>query len=319
MHRLNHLKQVPSPILLFAVLLARPCPGSVGWSELRGEGFLVRFRDADRALAGVLLADLTAWRTEVVRKLGEAPGDPVTVYLASSEGEFRELTGGRVPHWGGGCAFPSEGLIVLKKLPGQSDVLLRTARHEISHLVLHRIVSGRVPVWFDEGVAMWTAQEWRLRESFEIIHVVLFGGLIPLGEIDEVLGFSSPKAHLAYTESLLAVTYLIRLGGSDAVGRVVEELSAGAAFDVALYRVTGYTPRRFEETWSDYVRGRFSAAALMMTPEALWFYLALLFLVAYLCVRLRNRGVVRRWDEEDPEKALPDRLRLKVHRRRERP
>ena len=305
-------------ILFFALLRPFPLFGE-GWSELRADDSLLRFRAADRALAGVLLSDLTAARGEVARKLGGISGVPITVYLAPSEGAFRDLTRGRIPHWGVGCAFPEAGVIVLRKLPGQSDELLRVARHEISHVLLHHAAPGRVPVWFDEGVAMWAAQQWRLRQSVEVFYAILSGGLVPLGEIDGVLAFSSPRAHLAYTESLLALTYLIHLGGEDAVARIVEEMASGTSFEIALYRVTGYTPRQFERTWMEYVRGRFSLTALLVGPEAIWLYLSLLLLGAYVAVRIRNRRLMQRWEREDPADALPLRLRLQVHRREERP
>jgi hypothetical protein len=307
-------------LLAFCIAFFPPFSLSAGeWSEFQRDGFLLRFREPDRALAEALLIDLVAGRAEVARRLGGIVEIPMAVYLAASEGEFQALTQGRIPHWGVGCAFPEEGIVVLRKLPGRPDELLRTARHEICHVLLHHAVPGRVPVWFNEGVAMWAAQEWRFRQSTEVFYAMFSGGLVPLAEIDRVLSFSSPRARLAYTESLLAVIYLIHLGGPDAVGGIVSELTSGTSFEVALYRVTEYTPRRFEKSWADYVRGRFSLTSLLIAPEALWFYLALLFLAVYAAVRIRNRRVVQRWEAEDPADGLPLRLRLQVHRREERP
>ncbi len=306
-------------VLIFCLVIFLPFSLSAqGWSEHRADGLLLRFQEPDRALAGALLGDLIAGRAEIARRLGGVAQVPIAVYLAPSEEVFRALTGGRIPHWGVGCAFPEAGIVVLRKLPGQPDALLLTARHEICHILLHHAVPGRVPVWFNEGVAMWGAQEWRLRQSAEVFYAMFSGGLVPLSEIEDVLSFSSSRAHLAYTESLLAVVYLIHLGGPDAVGRMIADLSSGTPFDVALYRVTGYTPRRFEKMWADYVWGRFSLISLMIAPEALWFYLALLFLAAYVAVRYRNRRTVRRWEDEGPAEVLPLRLRLQVHRREDR-
>ena len=305
--------------LLFCIALACPSwSAEEAWSELQSEGLLLRFRESDRALAGTLLGDLIAGRAVIARKLGWDGKAPVTAYLAPTEAEFGRLTQGRIPHWGIACAFPESGILVLRKLPGQSEELLRTARHEMAHILLHR-AAGRVPVWFNEGVAMWAAGEWRLQQSAEVFWAVLSDGVIPLSDIDRVLQFSSHRAHLAYTESILAVTYLIHLGGSDAVAGVVSEMAQGAPFDVALYRVTGYPLRRFEQAWGDYVRGRFSLKTLLISPEVFWFYLALLFLAAYVGVRIRNRRMLRQWETEDPTDALPLRLRLQVRRREDQP
>ena len=210
-------------------------------------------------------------------------------------------------------------MIVLRRLPGQQAELVRTARHEISHILLHDLVPTGVPVWFNEGTAMWAAQEWRLQQSAEVFYAVILGGLVPLADIDEVLDFSSSRANLAYTESLLAVLFLIHKGGQDAVAHMVESLAGGAAFDVALFRVTGDPPERFEQAWMAYVRGRFSLAAMVTSVEAFWLYMTTLVVVVFCLVRRRNMQTVARWEHEDPAQALPLRLRLQVHRREDGP
>ena len=237
------------------------------WSAFREHDLTLRFRPPDSSLSRVLLADLVAGQAEIGRTLGGISGVAMTVFLAPSERAFGELTRGRIPHWGVGCAFPDARVIVLRKLPGQSDELLQVARHEISHVLLHQAVPGRVPVWFDEGVAMWVSHAWRLRQSADVFYAVLTDGLLPLPEIDRVLQFASPKAHLAYTQSLLGVTFLIHTGGTDAVARMVSDLAAGTPFDVALYRTTGLTPKAFEEQWRRYVLGRFSVTAVLISQH----------------------------------------------------
>ena len=307
-------------LVAMLVLLASPAITlAEGWSELGETGLLLRFRDADRPLAETLLDDLTAGRDEIAGLLGVEQEGAITVYLAPSEADFSRLTGGRIPHWGIGCAFPESGFVVLRKRPGQSAELLQTARHEIAHILLHRAAPRGFPVWFGEGVAMWASREWRLRQSAQAMLAVISGGLVPLAEIDSVLSFASPEADLAYTESLLAVTFLIHEGGRGAVAEIVVELAERTSFAVALYRVTGLTPNRFEAAFFEYVRGRFGLTSILTAPEALWFYIALLFVFSYLGVRYRNRVRTREWEAEDPAEGLPLRLRLQVFRRKGEP
>ena len=303
-----------SLLICLAVIL----PSSLfagGWAELQAPGLVLRFHDSDRASVGQLIDELSKGRQEVARHLGGGDGIGLTVYLTSSETAFREVTGGRIPHWGIGCAFPAERTIVLRKMPGQHEALLQTARHEISHILLYHLVSGRIPVWFNEGVAMWVAREWRLRQSAEVFYALFSGGLVPLDEIDEVLGFSSARANLAYTESLLAITYLIQLGGEEAVPRMVALLRKGDSFEQALQGTTGLSSAGFERHWKGYVSRRFSAGALMVTAQALWFYMTILVVAVYFGVRIRNRRRMREWETEDPVDSLPLNLRLKVSRR----
>ena len=249
-------------------------------------------------------------RNEIRRKLGGAPEIPIAVYLAPNEAVFRELTHGRLPHWSAGVAFLESRTIVLQ---ASADNLLQVARHEFAHIFLHAIAPSRVPVWFHEGVAMWASHEWRLRQSAAVFYAVFSENLIPLSEIDEVLSFPSAKADLAYTESLLAVSFLIRLGGPNAVVVMLSELEADAPFEVALFRVTGETPREFERRWRDDVQARYSLMTLLFSPDLIWLYLTLLLLLAYICVRLRNRATLRRWEAEDAAEELT--LQLRVYRR----
>ena len=58
------------------------------------------------------MPDLDSSLAEVSTRLGGEPGD-VTVYLTANETEFRELSGGRLPHWGVGYALPDRGVILL--------------------------------------------------------------------------------------------------------------------------------------------------------------------------------------------------------------
>ena len=301
------------PLIWAVFLLCRPV-AAAGWERLEREGLTLRFQDIDRERAGVLLDELISSRSEVARKLGGGNEVPIIVYVAGSQALFQTVTRGLIPHWGAGCAFPAERIAVLRLLPGQREQVLKTARHEISHILLHQLARSRVPRWFDEGVAMWAAQEWRLRESTELSYAIFSGGLVPLGEIEGVLGFSSSKARLAYTESLLAVLYLIHLGGPGAVAQIVQSLGAGVSFDVALYRITGLTPRKFEREWAEYAEGRFSMTAMLTSAGALWFYVTLLVIGVFVGVRIRNRRIIEQWDEESPEDALPLRLRLRVRR-----
>jgi hypothetical protein len=130
-----------------------------------------------------------------------------------------------------------------------------------------------------------------------------------------VLAFPSTKADMAYVESLLGVIFLIHLGGPNAGVVMLSELEAGAPFEVALFRVTGETPREFERLFRNNVEGRFGLVTLLFSPDLIWLYLVLLLFLAYAGVRLRNRAILRRWETEDSEEGLPLKLRLRVHRR----
>lgn len=284
------------------------------WHVFESDDLTLKVARSDTARGEDLLRDLVVARNEIRRKLGGAPSVAMVVYVAPSKDGFHELTQGRLPHWSAGVAFPRLRTIVLD---AQVDNLHQVAQHEFAHVLLHNIVPGRVPVWFNEGVAMWASHEWRLRQSAAVFYAIFSDGLIPLSEIDDVLEFSSAKADMAYVESLLAVIFLIHLGGPNAVVVMLSELAADVPFEVALFRVTGETPREFERLFRTNVEGRFGLATLLFSPDLLWLYLVLLLFLAYVGVRLRNRAILRRWETEDSTEELPLKLQLQVLRRKD--
>ena len=298
--------------LLFLLFFRLPVSNAAEWQVLERDGLVLHVAYNDTSKAQSFLRELVIARDEMRRKLGGAPDIPIMVYLAHSEHVFEELTRGQLPHWSAGVAFPQSRTIVLKS---RVDNLMMVAQHEFAHVLLHAIVPERVPVWFNEGVAMWASHEWRLRQSAAVFYAIFSDGLIPLSDIDDVLAFPSAKADMAYTESLLAVTFLIHLGGPNAVVAMLSELQAGAPFEVALFRVTGEIPREFEKRWREDVQGRFGLMTLLFSPDLIWLYLTLLVILAYVGVRLRNRATLRRWEAEDPTEGLPMKLRLQVYRR----
>ena len=283
------------------------------WQSAERNQLTLKHQLSDSVQVSRLLDELILQREVVRKKLGHIPATPLTVYLAPSQKAFDELTRGRLPHWSAAVAMPASRTIVLKA--GGFDRRIQIIQHELSHVLLHAAVGQRVPVWFNEGVAMWASHEWRFEHSASVLYAVFAGGLIPLDEIDAVLQFSSVKADLAYTESLLAVLYIIRLGGENAIVAMISELSHDAPFDVALFRVTQKTPYEFEQAWQDYVANRFGLTAVLVSPDSLWGYLVLLFLMAYIAVRWRNKAKLRQWEEEERFEEL----QLKVYRSEDEP
>lgn len=299
----------PTRLILWVALcfLLSGAPAQA-WQQATRSGLTLYHQLPDTAAAHRFLDVLILQREVVRKKLGHIPATPMTVYLAPSQRAFDALTQGRLPHWSAAVAMPVARIIVLKA--GAFERRLQTIQHEMSHVLLYAAVGKHVPVWFNEGVAMWASHEWRLTHTASVFYAVFSGGLIPLSDIDTVLQFPSVKADLAYTESLLAVLYIIRLGGENGIVAMIGELSHGAPFEVALFRVTQKTPYEFERAWQDYVSGRFGLAALLVSPDSLWGYLVLLFLAVYVAVKMRNRAKLRRWEQEEREE---DALLLKVH------
>ena len=296
------MNRLLSALAVCLVYLVSPASASEGWEQLESDHASVRFRPPDRLLADRVRQDVENGYRHVCRNLRLRADLRITVYLAPSGAEFDALTAGAVPDWGVGCALPGRRTIVLRRVPGAPQNLRETVFHEVSHLLLRSGAGDlSVPTWFDEGVAMWNASEWRWGQSYEMAFAALWGGLIPLHNVDDVLAFASPKARLAYAESFFAVSHLVDLAGPDAPARLLEEMGAGRAFEEAFARTAGATPEEFETRWKKEAHERFGPVALLSASLDFWLLVTALFLTAYVATRLRNRRTIRRWEAEEAE------------------
>lgn len=290
-------------VLAFTV---SPASASEAWEQLESDHASVRFRPPDRSLADHVRHDVEDGYGHVFRNLGLRADLRITVYLASSGAEFDALTAGSVPDWGVGCALPSHRTIILRKVPGAPQNLRETIFHEVSHLLLRSATGDRaVPTWFDEGVAMWNASEWGWSQSYEMASAALWGSLIPLHDVDDVLTFASPKARLAYAESFSAVSHLVGLAGPDAIARLLTEMRAGQGFEEAFVRAVGATQEGFEARWRKEAQERFGPIALLSGSFDFWLVVTALFLAAYVATKLRNRRRVRQWEAEEAGSVRP--------------
>jgi len=317
--------RVSSRVLLWGSLLlfgrAEVIADGGRWFERETDSLTLIVPVADSAGARALLDTLVVLQADVARQLGDIPIPKTKVYVVRSVRDFDTLTHHRIPHWGAGVAYPKARTIVLNHRPGQTESLLKTARHEFSHILLHhgtRESDVRIPVWFNEGLAMWVAREWRLQQSFDVTAAALQNGLVPLREIDAVLGFGATRAQLAYDQSYLAIVFILSLEGEGVVPDLVMDLREGVDFDVAVYRRTGLVSEAFEAAYATFVEDRFGLRALLTSEEALWLYIVGLLCLVWLGVRVRNRQTLARWEESDPLDGLPLRLRAKIQRERER-
>ena len=290
--------------VLLVLLLASP---GFCWETLHSDHAEILFQDRYRVAAEkVAMMTETAYLT-VTDALGLEPAGGVRVYLSASEEDFEVLTRGMIPEWGVACAFPARATVVLR-YPIRGDRRLEEIlTHEMTHVVLGGALGTyRPPRWFDEGLAVWLSGEWKLRQTVNISWAVLTRNVIPLREIDHVLSFPSSKARQAYTESSLAVEYLVQVGGMEALSEVVRWMASGTTFDGALRAAIGHSHTEFERGWGAYLRKRFGLISLLWERTNVWVLILALSVIAYIAIKLRNRKILKEWEEEEEEMYLEE-------------
>lgn len=232
--------------------------------------------------------------------LGAAP-ERVRLVVCSDHDEFNRLVAEvKGPEWAAGLALPQEGLILLrspKLLLDPNQYRLLTI-HELTHLYLAAALRHREhPLWLEEGLAMYAADEGGLGRAAAMTRGVLGKGLIPFADLEAEYPVSEEQVELAYAQSYYFVAWLLNQYGPEVLRQVVAQLARGRETTQAFYVATGQGLATLESRFGEEMTNRFSWLALLTAGGSLW---ALVSLGAGLGLVLRRRAQKRRLQ------AMPD-------------
>jgi len=240
---------------------------------------------------------------ELANKLTLKIRRPVDVFLCPTQDIFNQLTGNFIPDWGEGVADPVRGVIILKSpsLADNQNRLPKLVRHELTHILIGQAVANPqiLPKWFNEGMAIYCSADEAFTAGEAISKALISDSIIPLDEIDEVLQFHRAKAQLAYEESFSFTLYLIEQYGLDRIVRLIQASSSGKSFDQLFEEVFGLDIFDVELEWYDHIAEKYRWRFLLNFETYLWIFILLLFILVFVAIRLRNRRLMKKWEEED--------------------
>ena len=262
-----------------------------------GRPVIFRHAPADSSIVALLAERAGAFMPAPVVPL-DLPADTIEVVIATTEGEFSEMTGGRAPDWGLAVAFPQLRLVVMRSPRITGDVDVDPAivlRHELAHVYLG-VALGQgedaVPRWFHEGFAALYAEEWRWVDPYRLAWARITGTLVPLaglGRSFPVIGDPS----VAYVQAMAAVRGLERRGGAAGLGQLITRMREGATFDQALRGTYGLTLEQYYAEWESELGRQYGWTVALTGQEGLWVFLAVVVIGLYW---LRRRGIQRKID-----------------------
>lgn len=165
----------------------------------------------------------------------------------------------------------------------------RTLRHELAHLVLHDAVRVPLPLWFEEGYAVYAAGEWDVMDALSLNYAVVGGATPGLDSLNRALRGHPAGISTAYALSASAVIELARRNPSRDLTPLIQRLESGMVFDSALQATTGLTTENFDEAWQRGIRKRYSLFTWLAAGGA-WALLALTLMVGTWWRRRMDRG-----------------------------
>ncbi len=195
---------------------------------------------------GELLDALERARDSVESSLGLASRRLVSVVVYEGDQYERATT---APHW---ATASYDGKIrlsleALDRMGAESEDVLT---HEYSHALVHELVGGRLPPWFNEGLANnVTARRYDPRQLERMLRGARLFSVDELSSSFTALPVED--AERAYHQSYWMTRNLIEESGWGAVQDLLLFLAdrPDAAFEDAFIDVYGETPDRYLDRW----------------------------------------------------------------------
>lgn len=295
------------PAIILFLLFCMPA-ATLAAMDLRMENdrFVIRYAAADERLAAELERESLRIRERIIADIGVDFAEKTEIRLCPTLEAFREAQPGRawLPLWAAGVAYPAENVIVLRSpraVKGSRIDVVDLFAHEFSHIALGRALAGvTVPVWLNEGLAIYEAREWTFSRISVLTQASLMDRLIPLRVLTLSFPAEEGPADLAYAESFMFISFLINKVGREAFQRLIRDYTRYGDLEGALRRGTGMNIADLEERWLVYLKLRVSWIPIITSVSTLWFMASLVFVYGYA---RKKRQAKRRLKEMEEEEA----------------
>ena len=270
--------------------------------------FTLSYHPDDERYAGRTINAILLSENRLAEQFGLVGFRGARVIIAWDTDHFESLSGGGFPHWGAALARPADNLIVMKS-PRWSTVdedPTGTIMHEMVHLATGRLVGdNRLPVWLSEGIAVEESGEIRQNGSTLTMATALGSGtMMDLWDLENLFGFSSEQAQLAYLQAESAVIFFKERYGRFTLIQLMLRMGEGVPFEQAFDEVTGGGWYGFNDEWHDWARDRFGGYLVQDIGNWVWGFILMLAIGVWSVRKWRSRQILKRWEEEERLKQL---------------
>jgi len=212
--------------------------------------FNLRYDDSVKQSSGFdIRRVLREARQDVGRDFRYRPQHKIVVLLYSKEafGKVRESA----PEWASGIY---DGKIRIPVPESQQDLrsVKKTVVHEYTHAVVHELSQGRIPHWFNEGLAEYQAAKYAKtsKPASSLKQALDADELVPWSQIESLFnGRSIDQVRLGYDQSHSVVAYLAQRYGFWHIPRLLKQMAQGVSFEEALRQEFKFPAERLEKDW----------------------------------------------------------------------
>jgi hypothetical protein len=265
-----------------------------------------------------LAQDLERELPAIYRRIGAEFGSPeldstMEIRIARGPSDMIALApaGAAPPSYAVGVAYPAVGLVILSVVNPQSWLppdLSGVLTHELSHIALHRAVSGKyLPLWFVEGLAIHQAGEQNLARVQVLWEAAAVDEILTLSSLSRNFPSRPHEVNLAYAQSADLVEHLLRNANDrERLPVLLRSVAKGLTFEQSMLESYHIDIAYLDREWRQALAERFRVLPLVLTGTVLWGGIAILVVVAFVRRRRDHHAKLARWAEEEAahERAL---------------
>jgi len=273
-------------------------------ARLDTEHFSIFHRPENELVARELAVEVEEIRARIQADLGTRRPARARVMLAVDYDDMQAAapSGVKVPVWAAGMAFSRLNLILLR-IKGSSpreESIVEVFAHEWAHVALAHATAFRpVPRWFNEGFAMYEADQWSFSRAGTLASAVISDRLFSLETLTDSFPTRLDDVSLAYAQSIDFISFLLEEYGQKRFHRLIRLLAEDWTFLSALKEAYETGLHVLEKKWREDLKLRFTWIPLITGTATLWFLATLIFLLAYIKKRKRKLAGFESLDDDD--------------------
>jgi hypothetical protein len=286
------------------ILLLLALTGPVEFTDV-SQGYLhFMYEPAEKGIFEHLNQVMPGQFDDIKQFMGIEYPDRIRIYICGTQACWDQVTRKGAPEWGVGLAYPSSNRIVLQspRLANPTLPIDKVAAHELSHILLHQAANdAAIPRWFDEGIAMYMANQWSWNRTMTLLQAHIFNRVIPLRKLYGNFPRYGDPANLAYSQSMSVVRFMVSTYGEESIAELIQEMGRTQSFDEALMKTIGIDESQLELKWKDYLDRNYLPVMLIMDDRVLFMLMGVLFIVVLIVTWRRNREKMKELEAEDPD------------------
>tara|TARA_Y100000590_G_scaffold434883_1_gene553666 strand:+ start:57 stop:980 length:924 start_codon:yes stop_codon:yes gene_type:complete len=204
--------------------------------------------------------------------------------------------------WSNGITIKDKIIIKDPKISHISiNYFYTVIRHEINHLFLNRVNTNiSIPRWFNEGFAMYYANQQNLNYKMTIAKNINNEQLFNIYYLNKK--FHSDLKYefdFAYAYSNILFHEIINLYGEESILKIVQNIRDGNNFQDSFYLSTLDSLTSFNRDIYSRIKSKYRWYNLIRFPNLILIFSPLILIVSFYIKRKRNKIKIKEWEIEE--------------------